>query len=144
MLALYCQYSSICTILGGPLDACRSRPFTSYIYTHTCSRVIKIKRFLGSRQIKTGTVGWAQRTITLTAPRRGCHLITADIIKQVPELRTFKVGMANIFLKHTSASLTINENVGTAWCKHTSAAAAILTIISSAKKRRKVLAEIDA
>ncbi|CAM9208193.1 unnamed protein product, partial [Ascophyllum nodosum] len=61
-------------------------------------------------QIKTGTAGWAQRTITITAPRRGCHLITADINKQVPELGAFRVGMVNIFLKHTSASLTINEN----------------------------------
>eukprot|EP00903_Cladosiphon_okamuranus_P012656 g11839.t1 len=60
--------------------------------------------------IVTGTAGWAQRTITVTAPSRGCHLITSEITKQVPELRSFKVGMANIFLKHTSASLTINEN----------------------------------
>ncbi|CAN0503329.1 unnamed protein product, partial [Ectocarpus sp. 12 AP-2014] len=60
--------------------------------------------------IKTGTAGWAQRTITVTAPSRGCHLITSEISKQVPELRSFRVGMANIFLKHTSASLTINEN----------------------------------
>lgn len=59
----------------------------------------------------TGTAGWAQRTITVTAPSRGCHLITSEITKQVPELRSFKVGMANVFLKHTSASLTINENV---------------------------------
>lgn len=62
-------------------------------------------------QIKTGTAGWAQRTITVTAPSRGCHLITSEIRKQVPELQSFRVGMANIFLKHTSASLTINENV---------------------------------
>lgn len=47
----------------------------------------------------------------MTAPSRGCHLITSEITKQVPELRSFKVGMANVFLKHTSASLTINENV---------------------------------
>ncbi|CAN0110388.1 unnamed protein product [Pylaiella littoralis] len=63
-----------------------------------------------NNNIKTGTAGWAQRTITVTAPSRGCHLITSEISKQVPELRSFKVGMANIFLKHTSASLTINEN----------------------------------
>lgn len=62
-------------------------------------------------QIMTGKSSWAQRTITVTASSRGCHLITREIERQVPELREFKVGMANIFLKHTSASITLNENV---------------------------------
>lgn len=59
----------------------------------------------------TGAPSWAQRTITVTAPKRGCHLITREIERQMPELQEFKVGMANLFLKHTSASITINENV---------------------------------
>ncbi|CAM9518481.1 unnamed protein product [Discosporangium mesarthrocarpum] len=61
-------------------------------------------------QVHTGTSGWAQRTLTITAPYSGCHLITSEIERQVPEIRQFKVGMANVFIKHTSASLTINEN----------------------------------
>ncbi|CAM9755381.1 unnamed protein product [Ectocarpus sp. 6 AP-2014] len=60
--------------------------------------------------IMTGKPSWAQRTVTVTAPSRGCHLITSDIVRQMPELREFKVGMANVFLKHTSASITLNEN----------------------------------
>ena len=55
-------------------------------------------------------MAWVQRTITVQAPSRGCHLITDAIVKGVPELREFEVGMANLFIQHTSASLTINEN----------------------------------
>ena len=53
---------------------------------------------------------WIQRRITLAARPRGFHLVTDEIIRQVPELRTFTVGVAHVFIQHTSASLTINEN----------------------------------
>ena len=62
----------------------------------------------------TGKPSWAQKTITVTSPSRGCHVITREIERQMPELREFKVGMANVFLKHTSASITLNENVSRA------------------------------
>lgn len=51
---------------------------------------------------------WKQIEIALSPRRRGCHLITSDILRQVPELP--KVGLMNVFIKHTSAALTINEN----------------------------------
>jgi len=54
---------------------------------------------------------WIQKEITLKARSRGFHVITHEIENQMPELRKIKVGIANIFIKHTSASLTINENV---------------------------------
>ena len=54
---------------------------------------------------------WFQKEITLKARSRGFHVITHEIESQMPELRKVKVGIANIFIKHTSASLTINENV---------------------------------
>jgi len=53
---------------------------------------------------------WIQKEIQLQAKSRGFHLITGEIINNIPELTTIKVGMLNIFIKHTSASLTINEN----------------------------------
>ena len=54
---------------------------------------------------------WYQKTISVSAPSRGCHLITSDILKAIKdELSSIKIGMANIFIQHTSASLTINEN----------------------------------
>ena len=52
-----------------------------------------------------------QTEITLKARKRGFHIITYEIEDQIPEIRKIKVGLANIFIKHTSASLTINENV---------------------------------
>ena len=53
---------------------------------------------------------WVQKEITLEPKRRGFHLVTGEIFRQVPELKDFKVGIAHVFIKHTSASLTINEN----------------------------------
>ncbi len=53
---------------------------------------------------------WIQKTITLKPHRRGFHLISDEIISALPELREFKIGTAHLFIQHTSASLTINEN----------------------------------
>jgi secondary thiamine-phosphate synthase enzyme len=51
-----------------------------------------------------------QREITLHARNRGFHLVTSEIITQIPELKTIQHGLLHIFMKHTSASLTLNEN----------------------------------
>ena len=53
---------------------------------------------------------WAQKQIRLPAKRRGFHLITETILGAIPELGSVKVGWLQLFLRHTSASLTINEN----------------------------------
>lgn len=54
---------------------------------------------------------WYQKQISITAPSRGCHLITSDVLKAIQtDLSTINIGMANLFIQHTSASLTINEN----------------------------------
>jgi secondary thiamine-phosphate synthase enzyme len=54
---------------------------------------------------------WFQHSITVTAPSRGCHLITGDILKAAgTDIARYSIGMCNIFIQHTSASLTINEN----------------------------------
>lgn len=55
-------------------------------------------------------MSWFQKTITMQAKRRGFHLVTQEIVAQVPETRDFHVGMAHIFIQHTSASLSLNEN----------------------------------
>lgn len=52
-----------------------------------------------------------QKEITLQQKHRGFHLITHEIENQLSEMRKVKKGIANIFIKHTSASLAINENV---------------------------------
>lgn len=55
-------------------------------------------------------MAWLQKEFTLAARRRGFHLVTAEIVQQLPELREYAVGLAHIFIQHTSASLTLNEN----------------------------------
>lgn len=57
---------------------------------------------------------WLQKEIRLQPRARGFHLITAEILRELPELREFKVGMMNVFILHTSASLTLNENADSA------------------------------
>lgn len=51
-----------------------------------------------------------QKAITLKSRPRGFHLITNEILQQLPELKKIRKGIAHIFIQHTSASLTINEN----------------------------------
>lgn len=53
---------------------------------------------------------WSQRLISLAARRRGCHLVTEEIVRALPELEQLRVGLLHLFLQHTSASLLINEN----------------------------------
>jgi len=53
---------------------------------------------------------WQQTRLNIQAKPRGFHLITHEISAALPEIRQLKVGMLNIFIQHTSASLTINEN----------------------------------
>jgi secondary thiamine-phosphate synthase enzyme len=53
---------------------------------------------------------WIQRMIELPSKPRGFHIVTAEVLSRLPELREVRVGLLHLFLQHTSASLTINEN----------------------------------
>ncbi|MEQ5734339.1 secondary thiamine-phosphate synthase enzyme YjbQ [Providencia alcalifaciens] len=53
---------------------------------------------------------WWQKEIQLNAKQRGFHLVTEEILQQLPELSLIDIGLVNIFIQHTSASLTVNEN----------------------------------
>jgi secondary thiamine-phosphate synthase enzyme len=53
---------------------------------------------------------WIQQQVTLRPRPRGFHLVTDEITDGVPELASLEVGMALVFMQHTSASLTLNEN----------------------------------
>ena len=55
-------------------------------------------------------MSFSQHAITLEARPRGVHLVTSEIVGKVPELRDLRIGLAHIFIRHTSASLTLNEN----------------------------------
>ena len=53
---------------------------------------------------------WIQKKISLSPKSRGFHVITDNILGNMPELKDFRIGILQLFIKHTSASLTINEN----------------------------------
>ena len=55
-------------------------------------------------------VVWVQRDVRLPALPRGFHLVTTEVEDAVPEIAEIGVGVAHVFIRHTSASLTINEN----------------------------------
>jgi secondary thiamine-phosphate synthase enzyme len=55
-------------------------------------------------------VSWQQRELTLRPRRRGLHIITDEIASALAALKPVRVGLLHVFIQHTSASLTINEN----------------------------------
>jgi secondary thiamine-phosphate synthase enzyme len=55
-------------------------------------------------------MAWVQKDFSLPPKRRGFHLVTSEVIVHLPEIASIRRGMLHLFIKHTSASLTINEN----------------------------------
>ncbi|WP_417380889.1 secondary thiamine-phosphate synthase enzyme YjbQ [Gimesia sp.] len=55
-------------------------------------------------------MAWIQKQIRLPAFRRGFHIVTREVLSEIPELSAIKVGLMHVFIMHTSASLSINEN----------------------------------
>lgn len=53
---------------------------------------------------------WSQHEIALKARPRGVHLVTDEVVAGLPNLSELRVGLAHVFIRHTSASLTLNEN----------------------------------
>jgi secondary thiamine-phosphate synthase enzyme len=57
---------------------------------------------------------WVQREVRLDPRPRGFHLVTDEVTGALPELARIEVGIAHVFIRHTSASLTVNENASPA------------------------------
>ena len=55
-------------------------------------------------------MSWQQKTIQLKPRSRGFHIIDDELLRQLPEIAQYKVGLLHLFIQHTSASLTISEN----------------------------------
>lgn len=55
-------------------------------------------------------MNWFQKEVTLSPRPRGFHLITREIAAAVPEIDRYSVGLAHLFIRHTSAALALNEN----------------------------------
>jgi secondary thiamine-phosphate synthase enzyme len=57
---------------------------------------------------------WIQRELRLASRPRGVHLIDGELLAELPELGELRVGLLNLFIQHTSASLALNENASPA------------------------------
>jgi secondary thiamine-phosphate synthase enzyme len=55
-------------------------------------------------------MSWHQKTLQLPPQPRGFHLITRQVVAAIPELHEIQAGLLHVFIQHTSASLTVNEN----------------------------------
>lgn len=55
-------------------------------------------------------MSWHQTLFSLPPKSRGSYLITAEVEKAVPEIKNYKIGLLNLFMQHTSAALSLNEN----------------------------------
>ncbi len=55
-------------------------------------------------------MSWFQKEILIKSKTRGFHVITDDIYNQIAEIRYYQIGLMHLFIKHTSASLGVNEN----------------------------------
>ena len=53
---------------------------------------------------------WIQKEFSIGARKRGFHLVTSEVVSKIPELSKIRCGLLHLFIKHTSASLTLNEN----------------------------------
>ncbi|KAB5558333.1 hypothetical protein GE09DRAFT_1118831, partial [Coniochaeta sp. 2T2.1] len=53
---------------------------------------------------------WVQRQFSLPPKSRGTYLVTDHVLKELPEIRNYKVGLLNLFIQHTSCALSLNEN----------------------------------
>lgn len=55
-------------------------------------------------------MSWYQKTFTLPPRSRGSYLVTDHVVSELPELRSYKTGLLNLFVQHTSCALSLNEN----------------------------------
>lgn len=55
-------------------------------------------------------MSWTQQIISLTPRSRGSYLVTGEVESKLPEIKNYKVGLLNLFMQHTSAALSLNEN----------------------------------
>ncbi|KAK9321767.1 hypothetical protein V1517DRAFT_292889 [Lipomyces orientalis] len=63
-----------------------------------------------STKSSQSTMSWSQKSFSLSSRSRGCYLVTDEVVQNLPEVKEYKIGLLNLFIQHTSAALTLNEN----------------------------------
>jgi secondary thiamine-phosphate synthase enzyme len=100
------------------LPTCECCPPTSCLGTSIEQTVqVEVARQLAASQhLQTtdsttpGEMAWFQKQFALPSKSRGSYLITDHVLKELPEIKNYKVGLLNLFVQHTSCALSLNEN----------------------------------
>lgn len=87
-------------------------PSLFHLVVYAPIRLISPTAYVRSHQVPTHPpiMSWAQKTFTLPTKSRGSYLVTDEVVKNLPELKNYKVGLLNLFIQHTSCALSLNEN----------------------------------
>jgi secondary thiamine-phosphate synthase enzyme len=72
-------------------------------------RLFYFKQLILTSKEKT-KMSWFRKEISLKPRSRGIHLISDEIVSEIPQIKNFNIGLMHILIKHTSASITLNEN----------------------------------
>lgn len=75
-----------------------------------CATIDPTSTYCSDPTTTPAAMSWFQKTLSLPPKSRGSYLVTDEIVKQLPELKQFKVGILHLFIQHTSAALSMNEN----------------------------------
>ncbi|KAF4585726.1 UPF0047 domain protein [Ophiocordyceps camponoti-floridani] len=65
---------------------------------------------ISSPAVQPIAMPWFQKELKLPSRGRGSYLVTNEIVSALPELRSYRVGLLNLFVQHTSCALSLNEN----------------------------------
>lgn len=97
-----------------PFSYLASSPTTAVAPTSTCCcctpTTITSPPTTTQEKEAEAKMSWMQKTFTLPPKSRGSYLIDEEVLKNVPEIKQFKVGLLNLFVQHTSCALSLNEN----------------------------------
>lgn len=85
-------------------------PKQAVLPTCTCCPPAHCSANLPTTAAPVATMSWFQKQFTLPSKSRGSYLITDTVQKELPELKDYKTGVLHLFLQHTSAGLSLNEN----------------------------------
>jgi secondary thiamine-phosphate synthase enzyme len=86
------------------------RPFLSSRSKPTIEPITCPRGCVPTQHLTSPDMAWFQKTFTLPPQSRGSFLITDQVVKQLPEINDYKVGLLHLFIQHTSCALSLNEN----------------------------------
>lgn len=93
----------------GPLHIKLITLHSSHLFVETASTSSPFILPRYNTNLKMST-SWDQTKFSFSPRARGCYLVTDEVIRSIPSIKNYKMGMVNLFLQHTSAAISLNEN----------------------------------